>query len=173
MNENSNGSGSRAEVIRLEAGRALSALTALQNISNRFDDKTPFLDSYTVARLLNRLTNHPDIQATDKARRDLIMKFGEKDDATGNVRITAFSPGFAKYVEEYQPIADEMLELEIKRLNPKTLKHVIGVQPADALALFPLMEEISEEMDELSTEPPPAPAQATPMPTPMAMPARR
>lgn len=156
MKETSNGAG----VIRLEAGRALSALTALQNVANRFDDTTPFLDSYTVARLLNRLSNHPDIQATDKSRRELIMKFGDKDAATGNVRMTSLSPGLNAYVEAYRPIADEMLELEVTKLNPKALKHVVGVQPADALALFPLLSEISEDMDELQTEP--APLQAMP-----------
>ena len=172
--EKTNANGSANGMIRLEAGRVLNAVSALQAISNRFNEKVPFIDSYAVSRLAMRLNNNSDVQATEKQRRELIIKFGEKDEATGNVRITPLSPRFKAYVDAYQPIADTMLDLpDIRRIHPKTMKYVLGVQPAETQALWPFLEECSEDLHELETEPepqPPAPPQppVPPQPKPTA-----
>jgi len=164
MKKNSNGSANGA--VRLEAGRVLNAITALQAISGRFNDEVPFIDSYTVARMMTRLNNHPDVEATDAKRRELIMKFGEREEATGNVRITPLSPKFREYIDAYQPIADTLLELDgVRLLHPKVLKHVKGVQPAELQALWPLLEEISDEgLAELVEAITPAPSIPGPVP---------
>jgi len=152
-----NSNGSTNGVVRLEAGRVLNAIAALQAISGRFNDEVPFIDSYTVARMMTRLNNNPDVEATEQKRRELIMKFGDREEAAGNVRITPLSPKFREYVDAYQPIADTLLELDgVRLLHPKTLRFVRGVQPAELQALWPLMEEASEDLGELLVMPQPA-----------------
>jgi hypothetical protein len=129
--------------MKLAAGQALTALNALQNM--KFSEEASFLDTYKVARLINRLSQNPDIQAAEKAQRDLVTKFGKKGES--GISLSPRDENFPAYVEAFTAISGEMIDLNgAKKLSIETLKNVIGARPFDIVPILPFIEEEDDDV---------------------------
>jgi hypothetical protein len=94
----------------------------------------PAVDSFLIARVIAKLRNNPEVVATDAARRAAVQKHG-KDNGQGQTVVS--QDAIANFLAEYEPVASQLIELDIEPLPLSILEHAPKMTPED---MVPLVE---------------------------------
>ena len=91
-----------------------SSIGDVLNVLMKFDNCEGKL-SYAIHKTKRKLIN--EYKDFEEIRNNLIRKYGEKDEETGNYLIRQDSEGFQKYKEEIMPISQDIVEVEIHQIT--------------------------------------------------------
>ena len=122
-------------LITMPVGRAVQALQALQKMGQ---GSFPAREAYWIARLTNRLQDHPDIAAADQYRNASIRKFGVEKEGM----ISVPTDKLAEFAAEYESVAVLPVDLEVTLLDLSILEHAPPMQPTEMAVLEPFFEVV-------------------------------
>lgn len=105
----------------------------------------PFKIALSIARDIKSIDEV--LQVYENKRKELINKYGEKDEngelviKDGNVKLT----DRAAFVNEFNALAMEDVDIEIKKISVDDLENVTSLTPSDINDISFLLEEEKEE----------------------------
>ena len=120
--------------MQLKAGVAVQMLLSLQKLGNT---SYPAREAFLIAKIQSILRSNPDVVATDAARMSAMKLHGSEKDG----QLTVSGDGLAKFLADYEPIADQDLEIDLPKLPLSILDRAPEMTPNEMNWLGPLFEE--------------------------------
>ena len=130
----------RTDPIRTSCGLAVQAVQILARFAVYKYPADQSLLAWAVARTFAALRSDPSVIAADQVRLAAIKRYG-KDSGDGSTNVPLdLLPAF---LAEYQPVADQTIELHIPKLPDGLTKFLPddGATPNELTALLPFIQE--------------------------------
>ena len=120
--------------MQVKAGVAVQMLLSLQKLGNT---SYPAREAFLIAKVQSILRSNPDVVATDAARVSAMKLHGSEQ----GEQVTFSKDGLAKFLADYEPIADQDLEIDLPKLPLSILDRAPEMTPNEMNWLGPLFEE--------------------------------
>ena len=119
--------------MKLTNGDIFSAREPLQKL---VAEKLPVVVAYKIAKLANRLSEQ--LNVIEQVRQGLVKKYGTADEGGAGITIKADSPEFPKFVEEFNELMSQDVELVIEKVKLTDVK--LEIEPSVLMALEKFIE---------------------------------
>lgn len=110
----------------------LAVLVNNQALQTLMEQPMPSATAFRVVKAIKSVGT--ELEAFDETRKKLIEKYGEDGE------ISETSKGWKKFVEEYNSLINEEVDIEVKKIKASSLAKA-EISPSDLLALEWLLDE--------------------------------